>query len=343
MRYLGMIPKTHEDWLKLMQQSVHLDAGIDCYNEGPLVTALEQRVSQLLGTSTARVFNKGTVCQLALLKTVCDARDNPCVALHRRSHIAEDEADAFIYVTGLKPLFTGGTDQPFNASDVHALEIKPAVLTVELPLRRVGFRLTPWDELVAMRDWCDEHHVHFHLDGARLWESTNFYQKSLPDIAGLFDSVYVSFYKGIGGLSGAALAGKEALLTATDVWRNRLGSQPYTQFPVLLTALDGLENNLPHIPNWVTRAKALALVLAKLEHLSIDSPHTNAFQLRLNGDVTVINQKLLYLQDQLQVVMCKPFSQLADGPELFTEIQIGDGAAHLTNQEVSDFFAQLNH
>ena len=331
----------HAYWLKLMQQSQWLTAGMDTYNQGPLIDELETQVAALLGKPSALVFNKGTTCQLAALKTVCLQQDNPVVGLHPRSHIAEDEDDAYIHLTGLKPVFIGSAEAPFNAQALQHLDIKPAVLTVELPLRRVGFRLTPWDDLLAMRQWCDQHQVHLHLDGARIWESSSYYQKSLPDIAALFDSVYVSLYKGIGGLSGALLLGETGFLEATRVWRNRLGSQPWSQFPALITALEGLQSNLPNIPNWVTRAKALAQALGQLEGLTVDVPHTNAFQVRLTGDATVINQKLLYLQDQLQLVVCKPFTPVNDSDWLFTEVQVGKEAARITNQEVVDFFSRL--
>ncbi|MFC3194191.1 threonine aldolase family protein [Marinicella sediminis] len=331
----------HQHWLKIMQQSTWLESGIDCYNKGELVNSIESKVCQLLDKPASLIFTKGTTCQLAALKTASGARDNPYIALHRRSHIAEDEEDAYIHVTGLKPLFIGQTTHPFGSHDLRSLDIKPAVLTVELPLRRVGFRLTPWDELLAMRKWCDEHQVHFHLDGARLWESTHFYQKPLPEIAALFDSVYVSLYKGIGGLSGAVLLGENNFIEWVKPWRNRLGSQPWTQFPALITALEGLQHNLPQIPGWTIRAKALAQSLKQLDDITVDTPHTNAFQVRLKGDATVVNQKLLYLQDQLQLVVCKPFAPAQDSDWLFTEVQIGKQGAHITNQEVVDFFTQL--
>jgi len=41
------------------------------------------------------------------------------------------------------------------------------------------------------------------MDGARLWETKAFYKKSYKQICKGFDSVYVSFYKGISGLTGA--------------------------------------------------------------------------------------------------------------------------------------------
>src|ERR1035437_1449729 len=47
-------------------------------------------------------------------------------------------------------------------------------------------------------------------DCTRLWESASYYaktqQKSLAEVAGLFDSVYVSFYKGLGAIAGGCVA-----------------------------------------------------------------------------------------------------------------------------------------
>ena len=46
------------------------------------------------------------------------------------------------------------------------------------------------------------------MDGARLWECGALLRaRPTPRSPALFDSVYVSFYKGLGGIAGAALAG----------------------------------------------------------------------------------------------------------------------------------------
>ena len=82
-----------------------------------------------------------------------------------------------------------------------------ASLLLELPQRDLGGQLPTWDELVAQTAWAHEHGAAAHMDGARLWESAPFYGRSYAEISGLFDSIYVSFYKGIGALAGSALAG----------------------------------------------------------------------------------------------------------------------------------------
>ena len=59
-----------------------------------------------------------------------------------------------------------------------------------------------------------------HLDGARLWESRPFYENArYAEIAALFDTVYFSFYKGLGGLAGGALAGPADVIAEARVWQ----------------------------------------------------------------------------------------------------------------------------
>ena len=66
-----------------------------------------------------------------------------------------------------------------------------------------------WDELVRSPQACRERGVPLHLDGARIWESAPHLGHALAEMAALADSVYVSLYKGLGGLAGAAVAGPE--------------------------------------------------------------------------------------------------------------------------------------
>merc|ERR1740121_3341194 len=79
------------------------------------------------------------------------------------------------------------------------------------------------------------------MDGARLWEVQPFYAKSLEKICGLFDSVYVSFYKGLGGMSGAMLCGTKALAEAAVLWRTRLGGAVFTMAPHWIDAREQLQ------------------------------------------------------------------------------------------------------
>jgi len=84
----------------------------------------------------------------------------------------------------------------------------PAALLVELPAREIGGRLAAWGEIVALSALAHDRGIMLHMDGARLWEAREcFAPKSLAEVCAPFDSVYVSFYKGIGAIAGAIMLG----------------------------------------------------------------------------------------------------------------------------------------
>ena len=78
--------------------------------------------------------------------------------------------------------------------------------------------------------------LYYCRDGARLWEASPFYAASagiaIPEICALFDTVYVSWYKGMGALSGASLAGSNAFIEACKPWLRRMGGNLFTVMPL---------------------------------------------------------------------------------------------------------------
>ena len=66
---------------------------------------------------------------------------------------------------------------------------------------------------------CSRYGTPLHMDGARLLEIAPWYGRDPAEIAALFDSVYLSFYKGLGGLSGAMLLGTAPFVKQATPWR----------------------------------------------------------------------------------------------------------------------------
>lgn len=255
---------------------------LDVYGQGAAMQALEAEVATLLGKPAARFMHKGVAAQLAALRVHGGDGDGP-VALHPQSHIAIDEAEAFEQLMRLRGLRCGRADCATTVADLAALPERPAVVTVELPLRRGGYRLPDWSELVGVSAWCREAGIPLHFDGARLWEASAHYGRPLADIAALADSVYVSFYKGLGGLAGCVLAGTAGFIAAVSPWQTRLAGNLFTAYPMVLSALQGLRTQLAHMPAYRARAQALAAVLAAEPgwRVSPHVPQVNAFQLHL--------------------------------------------------------------
>lgn len=308
---------------------------LDVYGQGEAVQALEAQVAALLGKPAARYFHKGVAAQLAALRVHCGDGDGP-VALHPQSHIAIDEAEAFERLMGLRGLRVGRPDQPADIEDLMAEPERPAVFCVELPLRRGGYRLPTWESLVNISQACRAARIPLHFDGARLWEAAAHYGRPLHEIAALADSVYVSFYKGLGGLAGCVLAGSADFIAATAPWQTRLAGNVYTQAPFVLGALEGLRTQLPRMPAYRRRAQALAALLAAEPgwRVAPEVPQVNAFQLHLPVAPDVLRERLLAVaqRDGFWLGARAVASQLLDGGAM-VEVVIGDAADGWTDGE----------
>jgi threonine aldolase len=340
-RFLGMHKKSHKHWLDTLSQSNYLDENIDTYNQGPLIEKLENKVAKLLGKEDALFFHKGTIAQLTALKVAAEKSNCHTTILHPKSHIVFDEQDAYKYVTGLNGILIGSPDKPFAHEDLININEKVGSLVVELPLRRSGFILTDWDELIHIKKWCQDQNCHFHMDGARLWESAHFYKRSLSEISNLFDSVYVSLYKGIGAIGGSILAGDKGFIEECKVWRSRLGGDAWTQFPSVITALDGLENTLPEIDSWVKRAHEVANKISKTPQIKVNKPQTNGFLIYIEGDLEELNSIADSLTDTLGIRLFNSFFKTKNPNIQAAEVQIGQDSNLISNSEINTYFSKL--
>jgi len=152
----------------------------------------------------------------------------------------------------LKRTFVGKSQLEVpTVADVEAItslpvEERPAVMILELPNRELGCKTYPWDDLVQISKLCKAANVKLHMDGARLWEVQPFYQgKSFADIARLFDSVYVSFYKGLHGACGAMLnSSDEDFISEAKLWQRRLGGNMVTSYSEVIDDERGFNLNI---------------------------------------------------------------------------------------------------
>ncbi|MTE20381.1 threonine aldolase [Streptomyces sp. TRM43335] len=278
--------------------AVHdLESGPDLYGDG-IVAELEERTAALLGTEAAAFFPTGTMAQQVALRCWAGRTGSPVVALHPMAHPERHERGALGRVSGLGTVHLTDEPRPPTAEEVREASEPFGALLLELPLRDAGFVLPTWDELKETVAAARERDAVVHFDGARLWECAPHFGRTLPEIAALADSVYVSFYKSLGGLSGAALAGPADFVDEACAWRHRYGGQVFQQWPAALAALVGLERELPRLPEYAAHAKVVAGALrAGLAEAGVpwfrvhpEEPHTHQFQVWLPYDAEALTE-----------------------------------------------------
>jgi threonine aldolase len=318
-------PRSATDWLTHLAASPALDLALDSYSNGPAIERLEQQIATLLGKQAALWFPKGIIAQQAALLVHAQTTGRKTIALHPKSHLALDEANAIERLAGLTAIRTGKDYQHFAPADLDQIAEPLAAITLELPLRRSGFLAPSWDELTAIAAWARAHGTPFHLDGARLWETQPWYNKPLAEIAALADSLYVSLYKGLGGMSGSILAGSASLIAAAKLWRLRFGGDLPLAFPFIVSALDGLANTLPLMPQYHQHACTLAAAIHATPGLSTlpHPPHCNSFQVHFQAPAAALHQAALAHAQNHQTWLFGWFEQASTPVTAYGEIVVG--------------------
>jgi threonine aldolase len=280
----------------------------DVYGQGELIESFQAEIAALLGKPAAIFLPSGTMAQCIALRIWSDRIGRRRVGFHSTSHLELHEKHAYRELYGLDGVLLGAPDRVISMADVKASGAPLAAVLLELPMREIGGQLPDWEVLVAQRDWAREHGVVLHMDGARLWQCTSYYQRSMAEIAGLFDSVYVSFYKDIGGIAGSVLAGPEDFIAQARVWKGRAGGNLYSLYPYVLAARAGMERNLAEIPRAVQSAGWLVDQFRILGLTTTPpAPPTNLFHLALNIDrATLLEYAIAWTEKHRVFIMPAP-------------------------------------
>lgn len=321
--------------LQRLADSVGDDEVADNYGTGVLIESFEQEVAAMLGKEAAVFMPSGTMAQPIALRIWADLARTDYVALHATSHLALHEHNSYQILWQLKGCRLGEAHRLPLLADLKAAARDPlAAILLELPMREIGGQLPEWAELVSQSEWARQQGIKLHMDGARLWQCPAAYDKSLAEIAALFDSVYLSFYKDLGGIAGAMLVGSADFISRARVWQRRAGGTLYALYPYVVAAREGLAQHLPQMPVRRQQARWLAEQLNRLPGVSTwpEVPHTNMFRLRVNCEPGAFFEQAERWMKKHQVALFPP-PYRTDADALHCEFNIGDAFDQLSREE----------
>jgi threonine aldolase len=212
---------------------------------------------------------------------------------------------------------------------------------IEVPLRDAGCLVPTYDELAALSTACRERGVRLHLDGARIWEAQTNLGRELPAIVALADTTYVSFYKGLGGLAGAALAGAEDVIEEARRWRRRMGGTIFRTTPEAVSALVGLRDRLPLMADCVGWGRTMAAALPPHVRVQPPVPHTGTFRLYAAGEADEVNARLLAHLEEHGLALTPPWFATAEPGRVVCELAVGNDALELDAVKVAREIGEL--
>jgi threonine aldolase len=297
----------------------------------------------VLGKPAAVFFPSGVMGQQAVLRVHADVRHRRTVIFHPMCHLEQHEEQAYQRLHGLIGRPAGHRDRLITMDDLTEIAEPPAALLLELPQRDIGGQQPEWDDLAAQVAWAHDRGAAAHLDGARLWESSAGYGRSPAEISALFDTVYVSFYKGIGALPGCCVAGPEDVIKQVREWRRRMGGTLFGLWPNAASALTLLAERLPQFPRYLDHARAIAAELSTITGITLipDPPQVPMMHLLLRVAKNEYTAAVRQLAES-QGIWVSPFCMATADPAVQRlEFSVGDATMEFTPAAVADIFASL--
>jgi threonine aldolase len=258
----------------------------DVYGAGTLIEDFERKVASLLGFEAAVFCISGTMTQVTALRLACRDRASDLVALHPTSHILVHERSNHQLLGHFSSLQAGDRHRPWTVGDLQSIPDRLGAVAMEIPMREIGGQTPGWDELEAIKAHCRARGAHLHMDGARLWEAAAGYGKTPAEIAAGFDSVYVSLYKGIGGLGGAMLAGTREFVDRAAEWFRRQGGNVIHRSPYVVAAAMQFDQRLAAMPASFERTLFLYEALRAHPHIKVNPARPQANMLHLHLPVS---------------------------------------------------------
>ena len=259
----GHGPQRPAETLAALAREAADTAEPDHYGEGEVIEDFEREIASLLGKEAAVFMPSGTMAQQIALRIWSERKQCATVAFHppaiwrctrrRRTRPA-------------RPARHGSSASPeqlVTLDDLRTIAEPLAALLLELPQREIGGQLPAWDDLAAQiargRASAASRCTWTARGCGSLAPTTG---DPYAEIAALFDSVYVSFYKGVGGIAGAALAGPADFIAEARVWLRRHGGNLVHLYPYVLAARVGLRERLDRFPALPRARQEVAAALA---------------------------------------------------------------------------------
>jgi len=315
----------------------------DMYGTGAVIEQFQQRAAELLGKPAAVFFPSGTMAQQIALRIWSDEAGTKKVAYHPLSHLEIHEQDGLKELHRLEPILLADSTRPVRLADVLELREDVACVLLELPQREIGGQLPPYEELEAIAAHCRARGIRLHLDGARLFEILPHYGRPAEAVCRLFDSVYISFYKGLGGIAGAMLAGEYDMTEQAKVWKRRHGGDLISLYPYILSADYYMQMRLPRMERYYKEAIELAALYNDCHAIATvpEAPVSNMFHVHIALPKEAVEPIFIALSRDTGVGFTHVVREKSE-ESCYFEVSIGDRYANIPPDTVRQAFRELD-
>ena len=293
MRYIDVRSDTVTQPTQAMRDAMlNAVVGDDVYDEDPTVKELERKAAELTGKEAALFVPSGTFGNQLALFTHCKRGEE--VILGDDCHIVVHEVGASSVIAGVQlrtvPSIRGVIDPCEVKSrirngeeDIHY----PSTGLVCVENAHSNGRVIPLEVMKKIYEAAHEKSVPVHLDGARLFNASEYLKVSPAEITAYTDSVMFCLSKGLCAPVGSILASTKSFISSAKKKRKLMGGglrQAGFLAAAGIVAIDSMRGELRKDHE---NARFMADRLSELKNISVNSEdvHINMVFFKINSSV----------------------------------------------------------
>jgi threonine aldolase len=267
---------------EMLQAMFQAKVGDDVFKQDPTVNAFEKMVADLFGKEAALFFPSGTMANQTAIKLNTNPGDQ--IICDKWSHIHLYEAGGASFNSGVNFNLLNGHRGLITAEQVKAGINDPEfyhaplskMVGIENTTNKGGGACYDIEELKKIKQVCSDHHLKYHLDGARLWNAIVAKKQHPKQFGELFDTISVCFSKGLGAPIGSVLVSDAETMHRALRIRKIFGGNLRQSGYLAAAGIYALKNNINRLEDDHRRAYELGQALQSLPWIEkVEPTETN--------------------------------------------------------------------
>ncbi|MFD1315846.1 threonine aldolase family protein [Namhaeicola litoreus] len=299
------VTKPTREMLSFMMEA---EVGDDVFMADPTVIKLQEKLAKMFGMQDALFFPSGTMANQTAIKLHTKPADQ--LICDKWAHVYNYEGGGAAFNSGVSCSLIDGSRGMFRAEQVKYAVHDPenihipetTLVAVENTTNKGGGACWDYNELIKIKNVCNEYNMAYHLDGARLFNAMVEKNETPKDYGKLFDTISICLSKGLGAPVGSVLLGsKEHIKKALRI-RKLFGGAMRQCGYLAAAGIYALDHHIMRLKEDHLRAKKIGEILSGLSYVSnIEKIETNILIFNLDKSVSenefieFLNKHSIYL------------------------------------------------
>ncbi|MCR9227102.1 MAG: aminotransferase class I/II-fold pyridoxal phosphate-dependent enzyme [Flavobacteriaceae bacterium] len=273
----------------MLEAMMNAKVGDDVFKNDPTVNELEAKIADYFGMEAALFFPSGTMTNQTAIKIHTQPGDQ--LICDKYAHVYNYEGGGVSFNSGVSCRLVDGDRGMMTAEQVEASINPPdfyhspltTLVCIENTTNKGGGACWNFEELKKIRNVCDEHHLKYHLDGARLWNALVKKGEDPRSYGQLFDTISVCLSKGMGCPVGSVLVGSKSDIDKALRIRKVFGGGMRQSGFLAAAGIYALDNNVERLAEDHKKAAEIGEVLQSLGFIKKVEPiETNIIIFEIN-------------------------------------------------------------